>query len=107
MTSPAAFTGKTALVTGSSSGVGLRIAERLAEAGALVFINGRSAERGEQAADQLHQATGQDVRFVAGDCASYPEVAAVVDTVRSLAAGSTSWSARERKESPGRRRSPS
>ena len=85
MTSPAAFKGKTALVTGSSSGVGFRIAERLAEAGALVFVNGRSAERGEQAADQLRQATGQDVRFVAGDCASYPEVAAAVDTVRSQA----------------------
>jgi len=70
MTVPAAFKGKVALVTGSSRGVGFRIAERLAEAGAVVFINGRSAERGEQAAAELRQAS-PDVRFVAGDCASY------------------------------------
>jgi 2-hydroxycyclohexanecarboxyl-CoA dehydrogenase len=84
MTDPAGFEGKAALVTGGSGGVGFRIAERLAEAGACVFINGRSAERGEQAAAKL-RASGQDAQFVAGDCASYPEVSAVVETVRSRA----------------------
>ena len=84
MTGPAAVKGKVALVTGSSRGVGFRIAGRLAEAGAVVFINGRSAERGEQAAAELRQAS-PDVRFVAGDCGSYPDVAAVVDTARSMA----------------------
>jgi 2-hydroxycyclohexanecarboxyl-CoA dehydrogenase len=84
MTGGAEFAGRTALITGGSSGVGFRVAERLAEAGACVFINGRSADRGERAAAKLRQAS-QDVHFIAGDCASYPDVAAVVDTVRSLA----------------------
>ena len=45
MASAAGFTGRAALITGGSEGIGLRVAERLAEAGAHVFINGRSAER--------------------------------------------------------------
>jgi len=84
MAGPAGFTGKAALITGGSGGIGLRVAEQLAEAGAHVFINGRSAERGEQAAARLHEIS-QDVRFIAGDCASYQDVAAVVETARSPA----------------------
>ena len=38
------LTGKTALVTGSTRGLGLAIARALADAGARVAINGRSAE---------------------------------------------------------------
>ena len=38
------FAGKTAFVSGGSSGIGLRIAERLAEAGASVMLNGRNGE---------------------------------------------------------------
>src|SRR5689334_7937175 len=39
---PAEFTGKVAMITGSSGGIGLRVAEQRAEAGANVSINGRS-----------------------------------------------------------------
>lgn len=84
MASAAEFTGKAALITGGSDGIGLRVAEQLAEAGARVFINGRSAERGERAIAKL-QEISPEVRFIAGDCASYEDVAAVVDTVRSAA----------------------
>ena len=84
MASAAEFKGKAALITGGSGGIGLRVAEQLAEAGAQVFINGRSAERGEQAVAKLREIS-QDVRFIAGDCASYRDVATVVDTVRSAA----------------------
>jgi 2-hydroxycyclohexanecarboxyl-CoA dehydrogenase len=84
MASPGEFKGKAALVTGGSGGIGLAVAEQLAEAGAYVFINGRSAERGEQAIAKLREIS-QDARFIAGDCASYQDVAAVVGTARSAA----------------------
>ena len=84
MASAAAFEGKAALITGGSEGIGLRVAEQLAEAGAGVFINGRSTERGERAVAQLRKISS-DVQFIRGDCVSYQDVAAVVDTVRSAA----------------------
>jgi 2-hydroxycyclohexanecarboxyl-CoA dehydrogenase len=84
MASAAGFKGKAALITGGSEGIGLRVAEQLAEAGAHVFINGRSAERGERAVAKLREIS-PDVRFISGDCASYQDVAAVVDTARSAA----------------------
>jgi gluconate 5-dehydrogenase len=45
--------GRTALVTGSSQGIGLAIARGLAEAGAAVVINGRSREKVAAAAAAL------------------------------------------------------
>jgi 3-oxoacyl-[acyl-carrier protein] reductase len=86
MVGPAEFEGKSALVTGGSGGIGLRIAEQLAEAGAQVFINGRSTERGERAEARLRE-TSPNVRFIAGDCASYQDAAVVVGTARSVAGG--------------------
>ena len=84
MASAAGFKGKAALITGGSEGIGLRVAEQLAGAGAQVFINGRSAERGERAVAKLREIS-PDVRFISGDCARYQDVAAVVDTARSAA----------------------
>ncbi|HWM03287.1 MAG TPA: SDR family oxidoreductase [Actinophytocola sp.] len=84
MAGPTEFRGKAALITGSSGGVGFRVAEQLAAAGASVFINGRSAERGAQAEASLRE-SGYDVRFIAGDCASYQDAAAVVGTACSSA----------------------
>jgi NAD(P)-dependent dehydrogenase (short-subunit alcohol dehydrogenase family) len=42
-------TGKTALVTGSTAGIGLATATGLAECGASVWVNGRTGERVDQA----------------------------------------------------------
>ena len=45
--------GKTALVTGSTAGIGLAIAERLAAEGVAVTITGRSQEKLDAAAQQV------------------------------------------------------
>ena len=61
--------GKTALVTGSSSGIGLAIARALAGEGCSVFLNGRDADRLERAARSFGAACGVaagDVTTVAG-----------------------------------------
>ncbi|WP_265444168.1 SDR family NAD(P)-dependent oxidoreductase [Flexivirga meconopsidis] len=51
------LTGRTALVTGSTQGIGAAIATALADCGARVGVNGRSAERVEQAIAELAAAT--------------------------------------------------
>jgi gluconate 5-dehydrogenase len=54
------LTGKTALVTGSSAGIGYGLAHGLASAGARIVVNGRNAERLAIAAEKL-RADGFDV----------------------------------------------
>ncbi|MEI8126647.1 MAG: SDR family oxidoreductase [Actinomycetota bacterium] len=49
------LTGKTAVVTGASRGIGLAIATRLAEAGANVMLSSRSQENLDEAAGTLAQ----------------------------------------------------
>ena len=46
-------TGKRALVTGSTQGIGFAIAKCLSEAGATVFINGTNEEKAKRAAEQI------------------------------------------------------
>lgn len=53
------LTGTTAIVTGGNRGIGLGMAEGLAAAGAAVSIWGRSAERNEEAAEQLRSHGGE------------------------------------------------
>ena len=45
--------GKTAIVTGSTAGIGHAIAQGLAEAGASVIVNGRTQERVKKAVDKI------------------------------------------------------
>lgn len=60
--------GKTAIVTGSTSGIGLGIATSLAEAGADVVLNGRSArDECVACAKKIEEETGVSARFVAAD----------------------------------------
>jgi NAD(P)-dependent dehydrogenase (short-subunit alcohol dehydrogenase family) len=57
------FTGKVALVTASTGGIGFAIAKGLAEGGAEVIINGRSTESVNNGIQQLQQAVpGVQVR---------------------------------------------
>jgi gluconate 5-dehydrogenase len=58
--------GKTALVTGSGSGIGLAIAEGLAGAGAKIILNGRNEKKLEEAAAHLRQ-EGYEVSLLAFD----------------------------------------
>ncbi len=49
------LTNKTALVSGSTAGIGLAIAQSLAQEGASVVVNGRSQERVSAAVEQIKQ----------------------------------------------------
>jgi NAD(P)-dependent dehydrogenase (short-subunit alcohol dehydrogenase family) len=60
------LTGKTALVTGSTQGIGYAIAEKLAGSGARIAVNGRSADRVAEAVATLSK-SGGDVVGVAAD----------------------------------------
>ncbi|GAB3614016.1 Rossmann-fold NAD(P)-binding domain-containing protein [Humibacter ginsengisoli] len=52
------LTGRTALVTGSSQGIGRALAEGLAAAGATVIVHGRDAAKAAGAADEIAAANG-------------------------------------------------
>ena len=72
------LTGKTALVTGGSRGLGLQMAHALGEAGARIMVTSRKAEDLEQAVAQL-QAAGIDARWIAADCAKESEIKRLAD----------------------------
>jgi NAD(P)-dependent dehydrogenase (short-subunit alcohol dehydrogenase family) len=58
--------GKTALVTGATSGIGRAAATALAALGASVVVHGRNSERGEQVVKEIEAGGGQ-ARFLAAD----------------------------------------
>jgi NAD(P)-dependent dehydrogenase (short-subunit alcohol dehydrogenase family) len=73
------LTGKTALVTGSTAGIGQAAAVGLAEAGATVIVNGRSDRSVEAALGRLRQRLpGAKVRGVAADLGTAEGCAALV-----------------------------
>jgi NAD(P)-dependent dehydrogenase (short-subunit alcohol dehydrogenase family) len=73
-----ALHGKTALVTGGSSGVGFAIAELLAERGARVMITGRDEDALESVLGRL----GADAMAVRADSASLSDIDGLADRVR-------------------------
>jgi len=62
--------GKTALVTGSTDGVGRYIAGQLASAGARVLIHGRDSGRGKALADEIRRAGRGEAVFYQADLSS-------------------------------------
>ncbi|MDA0365523.1 MAG: SDR family NAD(P)-dependent oxidoreductase, partial [Chloroflexi bacterium] len=81
---PFDLTGKVALVTGGNSGIGLGMAEALAQAGADICIWGTNEQKNAAAAKQLEQ-TGVKVLALRCDVADEAAVdAAFAETVRQL-----------------------
>jgi NAD(P)-dependent dehydrogenase (short-subunit alcohol dehydrogenase family) len=67
--------GKTALVTGSTAGIGYAIAKQLATEGVHVFINGRSPQKTDDVAQQLKKETGNpNIKGIAADFSKVDEV---------------------------------
>jgi NADPH:quinone reductase-like Zn-dependent oxidoreductase len=66
--------GKTALVTGATSGIGKAAALVLAEHGATVLVHGRDAARGVGVVEQI-ELTGGHARFVAANLSDPDDVA--------------------------------
>ena len=72
------LSGKTALVSGGSRGLGLQMAHALGEAGARIMLSSRKAEELEQAVAEL-QDSGIDARWIAADCAAEADIHRLVE----------------------------
>jgi len=66
--SPAAFAGKTVLVTGATSGIGAGTAKAFAAHGARVMLSGRDRGRGEAVMAEIN-AAGGEAALITGDVA--------------------------------------
>lgn len=79
------LTNKTALVTGSTAGIGFAIAQSLAREGALVFVNGRTEDRVKSAADRIKETSGsQTIEGVAADVGTGEGVERIVKRIPKL-----------------------
>ncbi|PTB96115.1 oxidoreductase [Marivirga lumbricoides] len=73
---------KTALVTGSTAGIGYAIAKQLASEGAIVTINGRKKESLIEAIDRLKKETGnENINGIAADFAKKEEVTHLIKSI--------------------------
>lgn len=70
--------GKTALITGSSQGIGFALAKGLAASGAAIVLNGRDKTKLSKAADEL-KAIGAKVHELAFDATDHDAVKAAID----------------------------
>ena len=63
--------GKTALITGGTSGIGFYTARALARMGAVIYVTGRNADHGREAERQIRAAAGQNnVYFIQADAST-------------------------------------
>jgi len=72
------LTGRTALITGGSRGLGLQIAQALGEAGAKVMLSARKEGELEEAVSEL-QSAGIDARWIAADCSKEEDIRRLAD----------------------------
>ena len=73
--------GKTALITGSTDGVGRVVAQRLAADGWRVLVHGRDRARGDGLVAEI-AAAGGTAEFLAADLSSMAEVRRLADAVQ-------------------------
>ena len=77
------LSGRVAIVTGGGKGIGLQMAEGLAELGADLVLCARKPERCEEAAERLSSEHGVRALGMRCDVADPAEVAAVVERART------------------------
>ncbi|MGW4787046.1 SDR family NAD(P)-dependent oxidoreductase [Streptomyces sp. NPDC004230] len=83
----ARLSGRTAVITGSTSGIGASIARTLAGEGAHVVVSGRQATRGKNVVEEIRQAGGS-ADFVPADLAgSYEQLRAFVAQATDVLGG--------------------
>ena len=80
------LTGRVAVLSGASKGMGLAMATELAEHGATVVISSRKQDQLDKAADQINQTVSADRAFgVACNVNNKDQLMALVETTRSKA----------------------
>ena len=76
--------GKVAIITGSTSGIGLGIARALAAEGCRIVLNGRRAsDETEKLRNEIAAASGTDVIFLRADMSQPDDIYAMVEAVAS------------------------
>jgi NAD(P)-dependent dehydrogenase (short-subunit alcohol dehydrogenase family) len=75
--------GKTALITGSTDGLGREVAVRLGALGASVIVHGRNSERGAEVVREINEQSAGNAVFYRADLASLAEVRALATEVRA------------------------
>ena len=83
MTPTIDLTGKVALVTGSTRGIGLALVSAFAEAGADVVVSSRNLDRCEAVAAQIRKMTGRRALPVACHMGRWEEVGRLAATVQA------------------------
>jgi short-subunit dehydrogenase len=79
--------GQWAVVTGASSGIGLELAERLAEAGMHLVINARRSEELEQLATHLRNKYKVQIKVVVADIGRAEGVQKLIEATQDLGVG--------------------
>jgi NAD(P)-dependent dehydrogenase (short-subunit alcohol dehydrogenase family) len=75
--------GRTALVTGSTSGLGETVARRLGAMGATVIVHGLNEQRGEEIAAEISNKGPGKAVYYTGDLSSLAQVSALAKRVRT------------------------